>query len=300
VLQHRADYATEDDVIHPLRSLRQGTDGGDTPRDDPEVERSDHRTAECAERHSMPCRQHTCKYRGPPDRQHSMGGETAWNRRVAEQCPGRSRRGRQRAAGRKCVHRRWGAAYDARDHRGHDDVDRGPFPPSHRTIGAFGPSPDAHQPEQPQYGARVRIRIEASDLPGRNCPPGANNFPGYRNVHVGVQKRGKPDELFGVVPGDAQSAAWTLECDVNGADIKGPYVQGRPGDRFIYLSWGNVDDGGTFRMFRRAKLMLDAIDATMLRAAQHNGVLVARLGLTDECGHPLCAAVRPPTIQWTA
>jgi hypothetical protein len=80
----------------------------------------------------------------------------------------------------------------------------------------------------------VQIRIEGSDLPGRTCPPG-HNFPGYENVHVGVQRRGKPDELLDMVPGDAPSAIWTFECDVRGTDFKGPYIHGRPGDRFIYL-----------------------------------------------------------------
>ncbi|MDH6707368.1 hypothetical protein P3T27_004105 [Kitasatospora sp. MAA19] len=30
------------------------------------------------------------------------------------------------------------------------------------------------------------------------------------------------------------------------------------------------------------------------------GLLVARLGLTDAKGHPLCAAVRPPVVTWAA
>ena len=30
------------------------------------------------------------------------------------------------------------------------------------------------------------------------------------------------------------------------------------------------------------------------------GLLVGRLGLTDHKGNPLCAAVRPPAIEWVA
>jgi hypothetical protein len=30
------------------------------------------------------------------------------------------------------------------------------------------------------------------------------------------------------------------------------------------------------------------------------GLLVGSLGLTDPKGHPLCAAVRPPVIEWSA
>jgi hypothetical protein len=52
-------------------------------------------------------------------------------------------------------------------------------------------------------------------------------------------------------------------------------------------------------MFRRAKVMLDAVPADTLAAAAESGVLVGRLGLTDGKGQPLCAAVRPPVIEWS-
>ncbi|MGW1800909.1 DUF5990 family protein [Streptomyces sp. NPDC001984] len=55
-----------------------------------------------------------------------------------------------------------------------------------------------------------------------------------------------PSRLLDLQPGDAASVTWTLECttaaSANGTDVKGPYVQGRPRGRFIYLSWGTVDD----------------------------------------------------------
>ncbi|GAA4593809.1 hypothetical protein GCM10023194_59040 [Planotetraspora phitsanulokensis] len=149
----------------------------------------------------------------------------------------------------------------------------------------------------------MRIHIEATNLPGRSCPPNAG-FPGYDGIHVGVQRRDRRDELLGLHPGDASSAAWTLECTAvatpGGADIRGPHIQGRPGGRFIYLAWGSVDDTGAFTMFRRAKLMLDAVDPATVEAAVRGGRLVARLGLTDGRGEPLRAAVRPPLIEWSA
>ena len=155
--------------------------------------------------------------------------------------------------------------------------------------------------------ACMRIRVDAVDLPGLTCPPGApagDGVPAYRNIHVAVQHRDRPAELLGLQSGDAASATWTLECATaaspNGTDVKGPYVQGRPGGRFIYLSWGTVDDSGTFTMFRRAKLLLDAVPAEVLDAAARTGLLVGRLGLTDACGTPLCARVVPPHITWTA
>lgn len=137
----------------------------------------------------------------------------------------------------------------------------------------------------------MRIRIEAVDLPGRTCGGGS-----HENVHVAVQRRDRPAELLDPQPGDAASASWELEV---GADLKGPYVQGRPGGRFVYLSWGTVDAAG-FTMFRRAKLMLDAVPAPVLEAAARGGLLVGRLGLTDACGEPLCARVVPPRITWSA
>ncbi|MFI0448864.1 DUF5990 family protein [Actinomadura sp. 6N118] len=147
------------------------------------------------------------------------------------------------------------------------------------------------------------VRIEASDLPGRDCGR-APGFPGYRNIHVGVQRRERPSEILDLSPGDARSAVWELEVTATpketGWDLRGPYVQGRPGGRFVYLAWGTVDDAGVFLMFRRAKVWFDGIEPGVLDAAVASGVLVARLGLTDGRGHPLCASVRPPLIEWSA
>lgn len=154
----------------------------------------------------------------------------------------------------------------------------------------------------------MQIRIEADALPGRTCAA-APGFPGYEGIHVAVQRRARPAELLDPQPGDAPTAAWTLECTVTetgtgagagGVDVRGPYVQGGPGGRFVYLSWVTVDAAGTATLFRRAKLMLDDVPADTLRAAARTGRLLGRLGLTDAKGHPLCAAVRPPRITWTA
>jgi hypothetical protein len=149
----------------------------------------------------------------------------------------------------------------------------------------------------------MQIRIEGRDLPGRQCA-GSGDFPGYENVHVGVQRRNRRDELLDLHAGDERSAEWTFEATVvagsTGPDVRGPYIQGRPGERFIYLSWGTVDPGKTFTLFRRAKLFLADIDPDIIAAAVQSGRLVARLGLTDAKGHPVCARVRPPAVQWSA
>lgn len=186
----------------------------------------------------------------------------------------------------------WGTA-DTRVHRDGD------------AKGAARPDllPDADQRREPWIdNDGVQIRIEASELPGRSCGPGPDRPGGYRNIHVGVQHRNRRDDLLGLVAGDAPAVTWILDCKAtpssSGIDLTGPYIQGRPGGRFIYLAWGTVDQAHAFTMFRRAKLQLDAIPPAILTRAVELGLLVGRLGLSDANGHPVCAAVRPPAITW--
>jgi hypothetical protein len=64
--------------------------------------------------------------------------------------------------------------------------------------------------------------------------------------------------------------------------------------------WGVVGPSDPFRMFRRAKIWLDAVPDDVMGGACHQDLLIGRLRLTDDQGWPLCAAVRPPRIQWSA
>jgi len=149
----------------------------------------------------------------------------------------------------------------------------------------------------------VTIRIRGHDLPGLRCAglPGPAK-PAYEAVHVGVQRR---REVVDLVPGDAPAACWTLLLDVvpgrdGGLDVRGPWVHGKPGERFLYLSWGELGDAGQFSMFRRAKLWLGPIGQERLQQALDTGAVVeGRLSLTGRRGGPLCASVRPPTIEWS-
>ena len=149
----------------------------------------------------------------------------------------------------------------------------------------------------------MRIRIEGHDLPGRDCA-GSDDFPGYRNIHVAVQRRDQPNQWLDLQPGDALAVTWNLDCGTatmtdETLDVRGSHIQGGPGRRFIYLSWGEIDGTGAFTMFRRAKLWLDGVDAATAQAAIAAGTLTAQLGLPDAKGHPLCAAVRPPKVAWS-
>ena len=132
----------------------------------------------------------------------------------------------------------------------------------------------------------MRLVIEGHHLPGRSCGS-------HDDVHVGIQVRRDPGRAG---PGRRETARWQVDVDVvereGGLDFRGPAVQGRRGERFVYLTWG---EGGAeaFTMFRRAKLML--ADVPDPRRAE----VTARVDLTDESGLPRCARLRPPALTWS-
>jgi Family of unknown function (DUF5990) len=127
------------------------------------------------------------------------------------------------------------------------------------------------------------VRIE---LLGVDCPV----VPGVR---VGVQ-RGR--DVVDEHPAAGGELRWTIDAQVvEGAALRGPYVHGRGDARFLYLSWQRSGE-----MFRRAKLMLDAVPAEVLTAAQESGRLAGRFQLTLPDGSPMCGALRPPAIEWSA
>ena len=132
--------------------------------------------------------------------------------------------------------------------------------------------------------------IKGQRLPGRECGS-------YHNVHVGLQVGSVPHDL---VPGDSEAPVWRTDVHVvhrgEDVDFRGPAVQGRPGERFIYLTWGEVS-GDSFSMFRRAKLMLADLPAQGLSDDAAEDV-VAEVDLTDEGGMPRCARLHEPTIHW--
>ncbi len=142
----------------------------------------------------------------------------------------------------------------------------------------------------------MQVVIRGHRLPGRTFSGDQT----WDNVHVALQVGRGP---AGLVPGDAEAATWRAEVTVverDGLrDFRGPAVQGRKGERFLYLTWGQVDsgaDGDTFTMFRRAKLMLDDVPA--LDAGPFT--VIASVDLTDTRGGPRCGRLKPPALTWEA
>lgn len=145
----------------------------------------------------------------------------------------------------------------------------------------------------------MQVTIVGVDLPGLSCVTTGGR---YENVHVGLQSRRDVVEL---IAGNATRAVWSFAVEVidqaDGRDFRGPHVQGKRGDRFVYLSWGEVKADGTFAMFRRAKLMLNRIDSPVIDEVLDSEIaLVGTLRLTGRDGGPLCAAVKPDVVTWTA
>lgn len=140
----------------------------------------------------------------------------------------------------------------------------------------------------------AKLRIIGRRLPGVS-------WSGRHGIHVGVQRG---DDVVGLVRGDATEAIFDIDLDIVAGndgvpDFRGPYVQGRRGERFVYLVWGEVDDRGNFTMFRRLRLhlapLVDEVSPERLLGAKR---IQAILELTDTRGRPLAASVRPPWVTW--
>lgn len=91
---------------------------------------------------------------------------------------------------------------------------------------------------------RMQLEIHGHHFPGRSWHLDGEPCD---NVHVGVQVGREPRDLE---PGDAERAVWILPVELierdGDVDFRGPAVQGRQGERFVYLTWGNVGDNGSF------------------------------------------------------
>ena len=144
----------------------------------------------------------------------------------------------------------------------------------------------------------MQISLVGTNLPGREfCRPDGSLM---TNVHVGIQIGREPADL---VRADVSEARWDIDVDVvvheGQTDFRGAAVQGKRGERFLYLTWGEVRPTSAFEMFRRAKLMLNRIDPTMLEQAIADHQLLGTIDLTGSDGGPRCARVDPPAIQWS-
>jgi hypothetical protein len=90
-------------------------------------------------------------------------------------------------------------------------------------------------PGIPRDAATVQVRLVGTNLPGRQFQDTAHSGCTYDDVMIGIQ-RGR--EIEQVAGGDADQVVFEFELRPGrDRDARGPYAQGRPGDRFVYLAW---------------------------------------------------------------
>jgi len=136
----------------------------------------------------------------------------------------------------------------------------------------------------------ISVRIEGTDPPARSCA-------GPDGVAIGIQ-RGK--EVLEQVPSSTASPIFHGKIDITtgeGAlDFRGPYAHGIRGDRFLYLAWVGIRDGGAVA---RIKLRFADVDDGLLANAAGGDTLVGRLSLVNPQGRPVSGTVRPPAVTWS-
>jgi len=144
----------------------------------------------------------------------------------------------------------------------------------------------------------VRLRIDLAPMPTVWCS-------GVGNLSVGLQS-GKSDIVRGI-PTEG-GVRFDVEVRVKvgkdgGPDFGGPLVHGRVGDRFLYLSWGEVTAKSDHQMFRRLKLYLSPVarkgwssPGIAWEQIERGEPLVVSVSGADGCdGSPSCGTV---PIRW--
>jgi hypothetical protein len=148
----------------------------------------------------------------------------------------------------------------------------------------------------------LKIKVIGTELPGlRFCDPYAREPTVKEPVYLGIQ-HGR--EVIEQVPADRHTVIFNPEFRVSSnpdgtPNFLGPYAQGRPTDRFFYLSWGVKQKDRRFEMFRRLKLRLRHLTRRRINESiASDQPIVVRLKLTDPRGCPLCATPPPTQVTW--
>lgn len=142
--------------------------------------------------------------------------------------------------------------------------------------------------------AEITLLLHCQNLPG-------TKFEGRTAVRLGIQ-RGK--EVIEDIPGDVTQVTFAVPLRVKKnsqtgkPDFTGPFAQGRPGERYIYLCWGERK-GEAWEGFRRAKIHLRHLDWDTVEGALQSGrPIEVFIDMTDNKGGPLCATVKEDKIRW--
>ncbi len=148
---------------------------------------------------------------------------------------------------------------------------------------------------------QLKLKVMCSQLPGLRFEDPYNHEPKLKApVYLGIQRG---TEVIDQVPADRHRAVFYPEFQIRkkpdgSPNLLGPYAQGRPLDRFFYLSWG-VKRSDRFEMFRRLKIRLTHLQWPQIdRALDADEPIVVKLRLTDDRGGPLCGTPDSARITW--
>jgi len=116
-------------------------------------------------------------------------------------------------------------------------------------------------------------------------------------VDYGVQKgKGSKYEIIQKQTSDESDITFEIPVSVKMsekgvADFSGPFVQGPPQERFIYVGIGTYAGQKNTPWSRRLKIPLTGISKTII--SKESGVLIAKVPGTGKDGGPNCATVKP-------
>lgn len=136
-------------------------------------------------------------------------------------------------------------------------------------------------------------RVAAVELPGDRL--------GDRSLLLGIQCRKEVEQVVAAGAGRA-SFTFDLQLFVEGdaIDLRGPFVHGRKGDRFLYLCWGRPGPAEPFVQHARAKLKFEDLPPGVLdQLLADDGLeLVATVEATNPKGAEASGTLRPPAVTW--
>ncbi len=148
---------------------------------------------------------------------------------------------------------------------------------------------------------QLKLKVMCSQLPGLRFEDPHKHEPRVKEpVYLGIQRG---TEVIEQIPADRHRVEFHPEFRIGkqrdgSPNFLGPYAQGRPRDRFFYLSWG-VKQSDRFDMFRRLKIRLTHLEWPQVeQTLELNEPIVLRLKLTDDRGGPLCGTPDESRITW--
>ena len=138
------------------------------------------------------------------------------------------------------------------------------------------------------------IELECVDLPTQ-IPLGLNE------LRLGVQVASMVEQ-DALCPAEQVILRVPVQVAVDPGEgnlrFSGKAVHGPSGEKFLYLCWGEWDDG-EWQGNRRAKLPLGPVTREMVEAALRSGQpLRARIHMTDARGQPVAASLKPGNYEW--